>query len=100
MAQGNWWGGVPNSSMFLVFSGGYLNYSSYLSSDPWAGIPLPSAAPAPGGNGIRVATAAAKLNSTPSSDAGPASAVSDDAVQPGAVDSLLPGIDLLWSAEQ
>ncbi len=42
MAQGNYLGGTPTPSMFLVFPRGYINYSSYLASDPWGGIPLPS----------------------------------------------------------
>ncbi|MDR3625538.1 MAG: right-handed parallel beta-helix repeat-containing protein [Ignavibacteriaceae bacterium] len=39
----NWWGSnPPNTSLFSVGSGSYFYYLGYASSDPWAGVPLPS----------------------------------------------------------
>lgn len=40
-AYSNWWGAAPPPANYVVGSNGTFYNGSYLSSDPWSGIPLP-----------------------------------------------------------
>lgn len=97
-AMGDWWGSAPpDASKMQVIGPAYLNYTSYLGFDPWAGIPLPSVQSAPGDEDVQATPvlASMKRGEEPSYGRTITSEAPEQASQPGNADSLVIGIDML-----
>ncbi|MGA9364629.1 MAG: right-handed parallel beta-helix repeat-containing protein [Bacteroidota bacterium] len=91
LAHQNWWGSAPPPSTFYVGSGCSLDYSYWLTIDPWYGYPLPFTVPAPGPS-----KDGGKLLANANTTGGSISASNspDAPVGPSDIDLLLTGIEL------
>ena len=91
VAEQDWWGSAPPPSTFYVGGGCSLDYSYWLTIDPWYGFPLHFIVPAPGPSkdGGKLL---ASVNTTGSEIIAPNS--SNAAVEPSNLESLLAGIEL------